>query len=230
MADQCILIVGASGGIGSQLVPLLSTDRLALHYCQHVPSQTGFHIKADITRYDEVEQLVATVLRELGRIDVLINAAGVSTDVMTHKFPADAWREVIEANLVGTFNVIRAALPAMRAAKYGRIISLSSIVFQRPVFGTSAYSASKAGLVGLTRTVALESAALGITCNTIALGYFEAGLLYRIPAEPREQIRQLIPMKRFGRVEELHRTIQYLIDTEYITGQVLSLNGGLYNG
>jgi NAD(P)-dependent dehydrogenase (short-subunit alcohol dehydrogenase family) len=118
----------------------------------------------------------------------------------------------------------------MRANKYGRIILLTSVVFQNPVMGTLAYSASKAGLVGLVRTVALENARMKITCNCISLGYFDAGMLYQIPEQLREQIRMKIPLERFGRIEELAKTIDYLVDTEYITGQVISLNGGLYFG
>jgi NAD(P)-dependent dehydrogenase (short-subunit alcohol dehydrogenase family) len=115
----------------------------------------------------------------------------------------------------------------MRANSFGRIIILTSVVFQRPVVGTSAYSASKSALVGLARTVALENASRGVTCNCIALGYFDAGMLYTIPADVRENIRQTIPLGRFGRIDELYRTIQFLIDTEYVTGQVISVNGGL---
>jgi len=240
MAGKHILLVGASGGIGTQLAAMFPNDFLALHYYQHELGQQGERpgsnpahprgFAADITKYEQVERMVTEVLREFGRIDVTINCAGISLDAMAHKFTPDDWQNVIQTNLIGAFNVIRAVLPSMRTNKYGRIINMSSVVFQRPVLGTTAYSASKAGLVGLTRTVALENAHLGITCNCIALGYFEAGLLYRIPLEMREAIRRAIPIGRFGQVEEIQRTIQYLIDTEYITGQVVNLNGGLYTG
>ena len=228
MAGKHILLVGSSGGLGSQLATMFLDDTLILHYHRHEPACEGHRVCADITSYEAVERMVADILEKLGHIDVLINASGTSIDGFTHKFAPHTWRSVIEVNLVGTFNLARAVLPSMRANRYGRIITLASVVFQCPVMGTSAYSASKAALVGLTRTMALENAGLGITCNCIALGYFDAGMLYQIPADLREEIRQAIPMKRFGRVDELHRTIQYLIDTEYVTGQVISLNGGLY--
>lgn len=228
MAGKHILLVGSSGGLGSQLATMFLDDTLILHYHRHEPACEGYRVCADITSYEAVEHMVKDILDKCGRIDVLINASGMSIDGFTHKFAPHTWRSVIEVNLVGTFNLARAVLPSMRANRYGRIITLASVVFQCPVMGTSAYSASKAALVGLTRTMALENAGLGITCNCIALGYFDAGMLYQIPADLREEIRQAIPMKRFGRVDELHRTIQYLIDTEYVTGQVISLNGGLY--
>jgi NAD(P)-dependent dehydrogenase (short-subunit alcohol dehydrogenase family) len=228
MTGKSILLIGASGGIGTQLAPMFAQDNLILHYHKHSPSTPGFSVAADVTDYGAVECMVKDVLDRFEHIDVLINASGISVDGFAHKFSPEAWRKVVEVNLFGSFNVIRAVLPSMRANHYGRIISLSSVVFQRPMMGTSAYSASKAALVGLTRTVASENATMGITCNLIALGYFDAGLLYQIPPEAREEIREAIPQKRFGRIDELSRTIQYAIDTEYLTGQVISLNGGLY--
>ncbi|MCX6844370.1 MAG: SDR family oxidoreductase [candidate division WOR-3 bacterium] len=227
MSGRNILLVGASGGIGTGLRPLFVDDRLILHYHRNKPEAPGYTVSADITRSDEVQTMVSGILNEFGRIDAAILAAGVSIDGFAHKIPADAWRSVIETNLIGVFNVIQAVLPSMRANSFGRIILLSSVAYQRPVVGTSAYSASKAALVGLTRTVALENAGKGVTCNCIALGYFDAGMLYSIPAEVRENIKQTIPLGRFGRIEEIHRTIQFLIDTEYVTGQIISLNGGL---
>ena len=104
---------------------------------------------------------------------------------------------------------------------------ISSVVHQKPALGTSAYSAAKAALVGYARAVATENVAKGITCNAIALGYFDAGMVYQIPEHLREQIRLSIPMQRLGRVDELVNTVQFLLNTEYMTGQTLSLNGGL---
>jgi NAD(P)-dependent dehydrogenase (short-subunit alcohol dehydrogenase family) len=217
--------VGASGGIGSGIGKLFTGDTLIRHYHRHGSAGLGYC--ADISKPDQVDKMVAGALREFGRIDVAILAAGISVDGFAHKAPPDMWRSVVDTNLVGTFNVIRAVLPSMRANSFGRIIILTSVVFQRPVVGTSAYSASKSALVGLARTVALENASRGVTCNCIALGYFDAGMLYTIPADVRENIRQTIPLGRFGRIDELYRTIQFLIDTEYVTGQVISVNGGL---
>lgn len=224
-----ILILGASGGIGSKLSLLFPDDQLFLHYNRHIePVGEGFNIRADITKYVEVDDMISEILEKFGRVDVVINATGVSKDGFIHKITPDTWKSVIDINLVGNFNIIRAVLPSMRERNYGRIIMLSSVVSQRAVLGTSAYSASKSGLIGLTRTVALENANKGITCNTIVIGYFEEGILYQIPEDLREQIRESIPQKRFGRIDELYKTIRFLIDTEYMTGQTVSLNGGLY--
>lgn len=228
MRSKNILLIGASGGIGTKLATMFTEDNLILHYHNHNPNKPGYSVAADIADYGAVESMVKDILDRFERIDVLINASGISIDGFVHKFSPEAWRKVVEVNLIGSFNVIRAVLPSMRANHYGRIITLSSIVFQRPMMGTSAYSASKAALVGLTRTVAIENASMGITCNCVALGYYDAGILYQIPPEAREEIRGAIPQKRFGEIEEIYRTIQYIIDTEYLTGQVISVNGGLY--
>lgn len=228
MSDKNVLIIGASGGIGSALATMFPEDRVFLHYNKNKPQVNGLSISADICDYDSVEKMVEEILKIHKRIDVLIVAAGINADGFAHKFKPSTWHEIVNTNLVGTYNVIRAVLPSMRTNRYGRIVVISSIVFQRPVLGTSAYSASKAGLVGLTRTVALENAALGVTCNCLVLGYFEAGMLYRVPSEALEEIRNNIPMKRFGQVAEVQKAVNFLVETEYITGQTISINGGLY--
>ena len=228
MIGKTILLIGSSGGIGSQLAKMFPDDTVILHYHRNKPSLDGYRLSADITKYDEVERMIADVLEDFDRIDVLINASGISINGFLHKLSPQDWNSVLDVNLLGSFNLARALLPHMRSNQYGRIITMASVVFQHPVMGTSAYSTSKAALVGLTRTLALENANMGITCNCISLGYFDAGMLYKIPIKLREEICQKIPMKRFGGVHELQRTIQFLIDTEYMTGQVLSLNGGLH--
>ncbi len=228
MSGNNILITGGSGGIGSHLAPMFKNGNIILHYNTNKPNNSGFKVRADLTKPEEVERMVKRILDKYGNIDILINAAGISINGFAHRIAFEEWKNVIDVNLIGNFNVIRTILPHMRKNNFGRIINISSVVYQRPVVGTSAYSASKAGLVGLTRTVALENVNKGITCNCIALGYFDAGILYQIPDKVREDIRRSIPMQRFGKVRELHRTIQYLVEDEYITGQVISYNGGIY--
>jgi len=222
-----VLVVGSTGAIGSALSDMLSSQHNVIRHWHKKPSkENAYH--ADIREFDEVNAMFESILEHHDHIDAAIVASGLSKDGMCHKFEDTAWSEVVHVNLVGTFNVIRGLLPRMRERRFGRIIVLSSVVFQNPVVGTSAYSASKAGLVGLTRTVALENAEMGITCNCITLGYFEAGILFSIPDDLRGQIRKSIPMKRFGRVDEIFDLITYLLNADYITGQAISINGGLY--
>jgi NAD(P)-dependent dehydrogenase (short-subunit alcohol dehydrogenase family) len=149
---------------------------------------------------------------------------------MSWKMPEDAWRRVIDVNLTGAFLCIKHVLPVMRALGYGRIVTISSVVGQTGVAGTAAYAASKAAVLGLTRTVAREVAARGITVNALALGYFNAGLLHAMPVEHRERLLQEIPVGYFGEAADLDWAIRFLCAPEarYLTGEVLNLNGGYY--
>jgi len=203
-------------------------DTVVRHYFEHRPSGDGYVVEADITDWTQVESMVRSVIEKVGRIDVLVNAAGVSRDSFGHKFDAAEWRRVVATNLDGSFHVARAVLPHMRENRFGRLVFVSSVVSQRPVMGTAAYSASKAALMGLTRTLAQENASRGITVNCISLGYLEAGMIERVPDALQRELLEAVPLKRFGTVAELHRTIEFLIDTEYMTGQVINLNGGLF--
>ena len=124
-------------------------------------------------------------------------------------------------------NLLSACLPKMRERGFGRIIMVSSVLASKPVVGTGVYSATKAFIDNLTKTVALENVNKGITCNSIQLGYFDAGMAHRIPKNIQEKIKQKIPLKRFGTIKELYSTIQYLINTEYVTGTSLKINGGI---
>lgn len=226
MSKLNVLVIGSTGGIGTPLAEMLRSEHdVICHYHKRALKEGDYY--ADITKFEEVSAMVDRILQHHKSIDAVVVASGISKDDFCHKFNPDTWAEVIDVNLIGAFNVIRAVLPQMRENQFGRIVMLSSVVFQNPVVGTSAYSASKSGLVGLTRTVALENATKGITCNCIALGYFDAGLLHSIPAELRERLRQSIPVKRFGRVGEIYDLIAYLMNAEYVTGQLIGINGGV---
>jgi NAD(P)-dependent dehydrogenase (short-subunit alcohol dehydrogenase family) len=227
MNQKNLLYIGSSGGIGQKLIPYFKDYNVIGHYHENKPPIPHHLFCADITNYQQVENMVKDIIREFNTIDIVINSAGISIDSFSHKFDALTWQKIVNVNLIGVFNTIRAVLPYMRNANYGRIINMSSIVGQKPVFGTSAYSASKSGLSGLVRTVAIENINKGITCNNIALGYFEAGLMYRLPPDIQKQIIKSIPIRRLGTIQELYNTMEFIINTEYFTGQTLNLNGGL---
>ncbi len=156
-----------------------------------------------------------------------LDAAGISLDGMAHKLPEASWDTVLDTNLKGSFNMARAVLPLMRDESWGRIINLSSIVGQIGVPGTAAYSASKAGLFGLTRALAAENASKNVTINTLALGYFDAGMIKTIPPEQLAKIVSTIPMKRLGDPRDLVRAVRFLIEADYVTGTTININGGL---
>ena len=138
------------------------------------------------------------------------------------------WGKIIEINLVGTFNVIRALLPEMRKNNYGRIINFSSVVAQIGIPGTSAYAASKSGLWGMTKALAAENALKGITVNSLNLGYFEIGMGEALSAELQRKIKEKIPTNEFGDKKNILNAVNFLIDSDYVNGTCLNINGGLY--
>lgn len=225
-----IIITGASGGLGGYLVEKLSEDHEIIGtYNTHQPAISGQGInyyKVDVCDNKNVESFVLSISDRLQHI-VLINLAGISIDGMGHKMPEETWDLILDTNLKGTFLMTRALLSYMRSQEWGRIINISSIVGQVGIPGTVAYSASKGGILSLTRTLAAETAIKNVTVNALALGYFEIGMIRLIKPEIQEQIRQKIPFKRFGDPRNVELAIRFLIESDYITGSIININGGL---
>ena len=236
MEQKVILITGASGGMGGALAALFSNEnvKLALHYNKNeinlVESDSVAHFQADLTTESEVERLVSSVLEKFGRIDVLINNAGISKSSMSWKTDAASWRETMAINLDAPFYLSKHVIPAFRQQNSGRIINVSSIVAQTGFIGTSAYAASKAGLIGLTKTLSKELSDFGVTVNALALGYFNVGMIDDIPKALQEEIISSIPLRKLGDPTSVFQTINWLISEEggYVTGQTINLNGGLF--
>lgn len=236
MERKVIVITGATGGLGSEMVKHFEQQnvRLALHTFQQEPFDVACEhawFKADLRDPKQIDTLIAAILANFGRIDVLINNAGISKNGMSWKLSDADFNEVMAVNLTAPFKLIKGFLPKMREQKSGRIISVSSVVAQTGVVGTAAYAASKAGLIGLTKTVSKETATIGITVNCLALGYFNVGMIDEVAPEMQAQIIQAIPQQQLGSVTAILATIDWLISKEadYITGQTISLNGGLFN-
>ena len=236
--SKTILLNGATGGLGGIIANFLAKEghRLILtgrnELAETLPlGENITFVPCDVCVESDIIRLVKETESQFGKIDVLINAAGVSGSGMSWKLSADSWNEALSVNLTSPFLFIREVLPGMRSRNFGRIINLSSVVAFKGVPGTAAYAASKAGLDGLTRAVAVENAQKGITVNNLALGYFDAGMLYDIPEDIREQIRQSIPMNEFGNPNNITSLIRWIISDEsnYFTGQTVQINGGLYS-
>ena len=226
------IIVGASGGLGSALVQELSKDNdVVATYRTHKPeildTEHVHYAKLDVTNSADIARFIDENKSRFTKVN-LINLAGVSLDGMAHKLTEEAWDTVLDTNLKGTFNVSRALLPLMREQQYGRIVNVSSVVGQIGVPGTAAYAASKAGLFGLARVLAAEGAAKNITVNTLALGYFEVGIIKTIPPAMIEKIVQTIPMKRLGDAANFVRAVKFIVDADYMTGSTININGGLF--
>ena len=226
-----IIITGASRGIGNFLLQRFAVEGQPVMgiYNQTFSFLNAFNIpyfKVDISNEEEISAFIAEQHAQLHRI-VLLNCAGVTYNAMAHRADTAEWRHVVDVNLVGTFLVIKNILPLMREQNWGRIVNFSSVVAQRGTPGTSAYAASKAALWGLTRAIAVENATLGITINSLNLGYHDIGMIEAVPPKYQTTLRTMIPMQHFGSPDNIFRAVKYLIDAEYTTGTSLDINGGL---
>ena len=235
------VITGGVRGIGRAIAEeLLNADyQVVVTYCSSeeqaetmrklFQSQNLTVKRTDVSQEDEVTALFDSVKKEFGRVDVLVNNAGITEDRTFHKMDASQWHSVIDVNLNGTFYCCSQAISLMREQNFGRIVNISSIVGQKGNFGQANYAASKAGMLGLTKTLALENAVKGITVNAVCPGFIETDMVTAIPDNVQTKIKDEIPMKRFGTAKEVARAVNFLAspDSGYITGQELNINGGL---
>lgn len=213
---KTIAVFGGTGGLGSQLVQLLSNE-------YNVIALGSSHV--DVTSYTEVINFFNS-----NTVDIVINLSGYNSDNFLHKYNESNYTEIekqIDVNIKGTINIVSACLHNMRANNFGRIILASSVLADHPVISTSIYSGCKGFVDSLTKTVAIENASKNITCNSLQLGYFDGGLTYKIPEEFRNSIKNTIPAKRWGSIDELYNTVKYLINTGYINGQNINISGGI---
>lgn len=186
--------------------------------------------KGDVTNTLEAKEIVKKTVEALGSLDILVNNAGITRDGLMLRMKEADWDLVINVNLKGAFNYTQAAVRVMSKARYGRIINIASIVGLTGNAGQANYSASKAGLIGLTKTVAQEFATRNITSNAIAPGFIETAMTRALSEEVRAELASRIPMKRLGSVDDVASGVLFFSSEEasYITGQVLSINGGMY--
>lgn len=187
-------------------------------------------VQADISRFEEAKKLMDETKEAFGRIDILVNNAGVTKDGLLLRMSEEDFEQVIDTNLKGAFFCIRHAARQMMRKKSGRIINISSVVGLMGNAGQCNYAASKAGLLGLTKSAARELSGLGITVNAVAPGFIETDMTDALPKEVREEYRKAIPCGRLGSAEDVAQAVAFLASdgAGYITGQVLSVNGGLY--
>ncbi len=226
-----LIITGASRGIGKFLfekfVELGENVYGTYNSTKPETDKIEFFTKIDISDYKAVSNWISTLKNKISKL-TLINCAGNNYNSFAHKADLDIWSQVININLIGTFNVIRAILPIMREEGYGRIINFASIVAQMGIPGTSAYAASKAGLWGMTKSIAVENATKGITINNLNLGYFDIGMIKEVPEKFQELIKEKIPTGNFGNPENIFNAVKFLRGTDYINGTSIDINAGLY--
>ena len=183
-----------------------------------------------VGKMDEVIKMRDKVVSEFGKIDILVNNAGIVKDKSFVKMTSEMWDDVISVNLTGTFNCTKAVIDGMLERRYGRIVNISSVIGRMGNRGQANYAASKAGIIGLTQTLAKEFADKGVTVNAVAPGFIGTDMLKSVPDKIMEKILAQIPMGRLGKPEEIASAVTYLVSPEagYITGQVIDVNGGLY--
>lgn len=239
-----ILITGAGSGIGLSIVETLLTSGYTKLVCQYRSRNTDLFnlfkennllaedhcIKAELTNEDDIRKMSEFGKNHFGSIYGLINVAGASTNSMSWKMTKEDFIQVINANLLSTFLCSKEFIPEMREQAIGRIINFSSVVAFTGTVGSAHYCAAKAGVVGLSKALSLELANKNITVNTIALGYFDRGLINDVSLQLQEEIKSRTPIKRFGQANEVGGLVKYILglDAEFTTGQVFHINGGLY--
>ena len=186
--------------------------------------------RCDVSSHSEVKIMFEKVIKEHGKIDILVNNAAIYNDSTVWKMDKEIWDEVIKTDLSSVFNCTKFAVANMRQNGFGRVINISSVVGQIGEFGTSNYSAAKAGIVGFSKSVSKEVAQKGITVNNLSLGFIETGMLLRLPEKIQNNIKNQIPMKRWGKPSEVVSAVIFLCgeDAAYITGQTININGGYY--
>ncbi len=204
----------------------VSADRFAE---VHAARRCSVHL-GNIASATDCERVVAEVLARHGRVDVLVNNAGIALDHTVRRMSHAEWDRVLQVNLSGAFYMSKAVLPHMVERGYGRVVNISSIIGERGNVGQANYAAAKSGLFGLTISLALETARHGITVNCVAPGFVATEMVEAMPPDALAKVIEQVPVGRLGRPEEVARVVEFLThpDSAYITGQVYSVNGGLY--
>jgi 3-oxoacyl-[acyl-carrier protein] reductase len=187
-------------------------------------------IKLDVSNADDVKRAFDEILKIFGRLDILINNAGITKDGLLLRMKEDDWDAVMNTNLRGVFLCSKTAIREMLSRRYGRIVNITSVAGFMGNPGQANYSAAKAGIVGFTKTAAREYAGKGITVNAVAPGFITTAMTDALPENVREEARKLIPLGRFGTVEDIAHAVTFLSlpESGYITGQVIHVNGGMY--
>ena len=242
-ADQVALVTGASRGIGRQvalklfsqgaaviLADLLQEDSEAVAESIREQGGKALAIQMDVGEPDQVKRALASVEEHFDRVDILVNNAGITRDNLLLRMKDEEWRQVLNVNLDGAFYVTRKVVAGMLSRRYGRVVNIASVVGQMGNPGQANYVASKAGIIGLTKALAREVASRNITVNAIAPGFIETDMTANLKEQVRDQLKDSVPLKRLGTVEDVAYGVLFLVSKEagYITGHVLSINGGMY--
>jgi 3-oxoacyl-[acyl-carrier protein] reductase len=239
LEGKCALITGASGGIGGSIARALYAQgaKVALSGTRIDPLKAladdlgdrAFIIPCNLSDVDAVKALPQTASEEMGGIDILVNNAGITKDNLFMRMSDDDWHQVIDINLTSTMHLMKSVMRTMMKKRFGRIINITSIVGVTGNAGQVNYAASKAGMIGMTKSFAQEIATRGITANCIAPGFIETAMTAELPENVIKNMLDAIPQGRMGQADEVAASVAFLASNEasYITGQTLHVNGGM---
>lgn len=241
LEGKVAIVTGAARGIGKAIARKLSQEGAAVVICdlieeisataEELRSEGGniLPLQVDVTDMEAVESMVQTVIDKLGRIDILVNNAGIVRDALLVRMKESDWDAVIAVNLKGAFNCTKTVAKPMMKQRYGKIVSTSSVMGLTGNAGQANYSASKAGIIGLTKSVAKELGRRGINANAIAPGFIMTKMTESLPEDQKEKALENIPLGSFGSPEDVANVVAFLVSdsARYITGQVIQIDGGL---
>jgi acetoacetyl-CoA reductase len=244
LKDAVVIVTGAGRGLGQAIAEELGQHgaKIVVNYSKSKGpaeelvekllkngSPQAVAIQADVSDAEQAAKLIQETVNQLGRIDVLVNNAGINIDRSMKNLSVEDWDTVIQVDLNSYFYTVKAALPHFMQQKSGKIINISSVIGQMGNFGQANYTAAKAGIIGFTKTAALELARSNVTVNAVCPGFIETEMFSGMPEKAKEAVRARIPLGRVGTPQEIGQAVRYLIeDGDYITGQCLNINGGLY--
>jgi 3-oxoacyl-[acyl-carrier protein] reductase len=243
MQNRVAFVTGASRGIGKACALALADAgaRVALAARQKekleevasgIRSRSGeaYVVELDLASDDSIKSAFALTAKEFGRIDILVNNAGITRDSLALRMKRDDWNVVLETNLTGAFRAIQQVLQGMMRERWGRIINITSVVGEAGNAGQANYAASKAGLIGLTKSMAQEMASRQITVNAVSPGFIETDMTSGLSDEIKAKVLEAIPLRRMGKAEDVAAAVRFLASEEagFITGHVLAVNGGMY--
>jgi len=245
LTDKVAVITGSSRGIGASIALKMARDGANIVLNYHSDSSKkyiddliekikGFNreviaIQADVSKMDEAKKLINEALDKFSKIDILVNNAGINSDNLLLRMSEDDWDKVMDVNLKGVFNCTKTAIKSMMKKRQGKIINLTSVVGIKGNAGQANYSASKAGVIGFTKSVARELAGRNITANAVAPGFITTDMTDEIPEDAKEDLINEIPLSRLGKGEDVAELVSFLASdrADYITGQVINVDGGM---